>query len=365
MAATVLEAAITEAAAEAGPEEDTSGQVRLLLDRNVALESQVMRLRDQREIIREATRSCLAALEPGMPRLTEVRADTTGKCAEVAHTIWSDWHIGEKVRGADTNGLGKFNWDICQARMDTLFLKTQLLLDFHRKYAKIEDLYINVLGDIWTGEGIFHKQAHRIDLTLRRQFHLGVRRVSELVRDLACEVERVHVHLVPGNHDQPLGHRGDLADDASLIGYDQIEHELSGIPNVDIQTWESSIAEYQDAAGKWILAAHGNQFKTTLRVPMYGYGRWVGEQMEHFGRHFNCSMIGHWHSPTVARRERCWMFVNGCLPGPTEYSHKMGRGGTPGQWLFAHADGVESPAWMRNIDVTVGAPPPDRAAEAA
>lgn len=70
-----------------------------------------------------------------------------------ATAIWlaSDWHVGEKVTFAQTNGINEYNPDISLARGTTYFQHALKLTNMFGKDVDIDTVVLALLGDFITG----------------------------------------------------------------------------------------------------------------------------------------------------------------------------------------------------------------------
>lgn len=115
-------------------------------------------------------------------------------------TLWSDWHIEERVDQETVNGLNEFNLDIAKERTEKLFRKT---VDFTKMYQQdtvIKEMVIALLGDFITNdlhdESAETAQLLPIEATLFAQ--------SQIVTGINFILENTDVNLtIPchsGNH---------------------------------------------------------------------------------------------------------------------------------------------------------------------
>jgi len=69
----------------------------------------------------------------------------------IAIVHWTDWHVAEVVSKNKTNGLNKFNPEICQKRVDALAQSTVKMLRLHRQDIVIDEVLLVLGGDFVTG----------------------------------------------------------------------------------------------------------------------------------------------------------------------------------------------------------------------
>jgi hypothetical protein len=130
---------------------------------------------------------------------------------EVAMLDISDVHIGEKVTAEESCGHELYNFNIFQERLDILCEGIIKCITVQRKGANINNLHINMLGDICTGELIFRGQQRQIDLPLHDQIFKGADCIARrLIMPLCKEFKNVTIRMVSGNHTR-LSKPGDYA----------------------------------------------------------------------------------------------------------------------------------------------------------
>lgn len=117
-----------------------------------------------------------------------------------AFTIWSDWHIEERVEKNTVNGLNEFNLDIAKKRVEYLANRVVKFLRMYRKDTKIENMVIFLGGDFITGN--IHEE--NLENCLLRPID-AIMYAEELVAS-AIEFIKAHTEInikvvcVVGNH---------------------------------------------------------------------------------------------------------------------------------------------------------------------
>lgn len=136
---------------------------------NIALRDEVARLRKEllsshrQALDDEAVKVLLGrmASAPSAPPNWLVSEPKRGKkTAEVPVAIWSDWHMGETVSRAETNGVNEYNPAIAEARIRRLVESTILLCRRHGP-GTYPGIVINLLGDFVSGG--LHPELLRTD----------------------------------------------------------------------------------------------------------------------------------------------------------------------------------------------------------
>lgn len=151
--------ASTAHAAQAKPVEAPTVLVRdrevtALRDRLKATEKalvEAQRGENDRDVIAEIA-GVVAAAPRELPEwVTKPTPRERGKPAnEVLMTSWCDWHLGERVEGAEVNGFNDYNMDVAQDRIERL-VTTTIKLAKHNHNASYPGAVVNLLGDFVSG----------------------------------------------------------------------------------------------------------------------------------------------------------------------------------------------------------------------
>lgn len=236
-------------------------------------------------------------------------------------TIWSDWHLGEVVELAETNGANAFNLAIAEARIQKLVDGTIDLCKNHMVGTSYPGIVVMLGGDLVTGE--IHDELTRTNdldplptvLWARDRIVAGLSRLADVFG-------RVFVPCVAGNHGR-MSRR--------------VEHKHFAVRNFD---WLiSTLCEkyFQDIGDRRVvfhapgsnealfkvndssyLLLHGHDLGTSGGDGIIGSlgpilrGRMkVGNQKRSVGTDFDTLVVGHWHQYIALRG----LVVNGSLKG--------------------------------------------------
>ena len=266
----------------------------------------------------------------------------------------SDVHVGSLVSPEATGGLGGYNFGIFTRRVERYRLAVQKILRYVPN--KIERAYVVFGGDTIEGQTIFRGQQRQTDLGVTQQVVRAYEAFAQLLADLmAMGFEEVVVTGVPGNHAR-IGKWGELAPESNLdllLLYFLRErfHDVPGIRFHVPETWWALLK----VRGWTFLVAHGDEFKSWLRIPFYGalgFRSRMRELLhESFPREFAADadfdyvLVGHHHEPAAFSG----LYLNGSWVGGSEFSLKtLQAGGLPFQQVMGIHEHI-GVSWHRKI----------------
>jgi hypothetical protein len=84
------------------------------------------------------------------PRAIIKSASPGGEATMIA--LASDWHVEERVRPAEVNGLNEYTLDIARRRADHFFSTTLRLVQIEQQNTRVDTLVLALLGDFITGD---------------------------------------------------------------------------------------------------------------------------------------------------------------------------------------------------------------------
>ena len=94
----------------------------------------------------------LLAIEDGRkPTKIKISKKAHSRKEATALLQWSDWHIGEVVTKAKTNGLNEYNLNIAKVRVTNLVNNTIALIKKERQHSIIDNVVIHLGGDFIGG----------------------------------------------------------------------------------------------------------------------------------------------------------------------------------------------------------------------
>lgn len=319
-------------------EEETGKEERILAlrARIEQLESQLITYQTAKGFLQEigdSVASAVRALDP-FPAIKIPKTKDICESPISAVLKLSDWHIGEIVSAAETDGFGSYNLAIARDRIAKLAEKLIGWAHTNRRSFRIEDLHI--FGECDYISGDIHDE-----LRITNEFPVPVQvaeagdLIAWLVQQLAPHFKQVVFHgLSVDNHSRrthkPQYKQRALNNESYLVNR-IAQKALSRHSNVDFRIY-SGIRELVTVANHRFLIEHGDEIKAWLGIPYYGMSRLAGKEarrrMNAAERGYHYQSFGHWHVPSIIEGN---MLVNGSLNGTTEYDHGQGRHSRPAQ----------------------------------
>lgn len=286
----------------------------------------------------------------------------SGKTGEAIILPISDIHMGEVIALEQMGGRNSYNEAIARARLERLFASALKLATVHWSGPPPSAIYVPLMGDLVSGE-IHDELAKTNDLLAIP----AVRAVSEaliagfdlLLREFPSTP--IHVVSVPGNHGRTT--RKPEAKGFALDSYDTLVAWT-------IESWfaargETRIKFSAPASGDalcnilgWnILFTHGDRIGSRGGTGFVGVSATATRGMKRLIEDYAAEnvivdviVMGHFHTPI----ELEYGFVNGSLPGPSEYGRSLRLKSHPAaQWMLSiHPRRGVARRWK----IAVGAP---------
>jgi hypothetical protein len=272
--------------------------------------------------------------------------DRPGKgVSGVPCTIWSDWHLGEVVSRAETNGINEFNLSIADTRIRRLVSRTIDLCFNHMTGTDYPGLVVNLIGDIVSGS--IHDELTRTNEITSLQVVVWARdRICWALSQMADKFGKVFVIGVPGNH----GRTTKRIESKTFVyqNYDWLIYTLceayfkeAGDERVRFYVPVSGDAYYNVYSHRY-LAIHGHDLGVKggdgiigALGPIQRGAIKTQHSSSQVQRDFDTLLLGHWH-------QELWLpkvFVNNTLKGFDEFALKFLRApaSAPSQSLwFTH-----------------------------
>lgn len=235
--------------------------------------------------------------------------------------IWSDWHLGEVVELAETNGANAFNMAVADARIKNLVGTTIDLCKNHMVNTDYPGIVVMLGGDMVTGE--IHDELTRTnDLDPLPTVLWARDRITAGLRDLANAFGRVFVPCVAGNHgrmSKRVEHKHFAVRNFDWLISTLCEkyfHDI-GDDRVKFYIPESNEALFRVYSHRYLLV-HGHDLGVgggdgiigALGPIMRGKMK-VGNQKRAMDQDFDTVVMGHWHQYIQLKG----LVVNGTLKG--------------------------------------------------
>ena len=249
----------------------------------------------------------LAAGASNEPRwLRDLSADGRGSTTGVPVTIWSDWHVGETVSYAETNGLNEFNMEVAEKRVAKLIRKTRELCFQHMTDPDYDGIVVCLGGDMVTGE-IHDELTDTNDEHLLPVVLKVATWITEGLIELAHDFGTVFCPTVDGNHGRntfKIRNKSFRYKNFDWLIYNIVEREIKARGYDDLITFAippSNEVRF-DVYGHRFLLLHGHDIGVRggdgiigALGPIKRGAIKVGAQQAEMGRGFDTLLLGHWH----------------------------------------------------------------------
>jgi hypothetical protein len=298
------------------PEAEAAGAFRLggsAADRRVvALEDEVKRLRKElrdvhrAELTEESVRGILGrmAVAPTEPPewLLSPPKGKANRTPEVPATIFSDWHLGEVVSRAETNGLNVYDLETAEARVRRL---VEAIIHLCRNHGpgRYPGFVLNLLGDFVSGG--LHPELAKTDAEESIPSALRARDLLVwCIETLAAEFGRIYVPCASGNHGRATPkpeHKRYVFKNYDWLIYQLLARHFEGRKDIHFDIPESNEVYYRIYNQRY-LAMHGDQLGVkggdgiigAIGPIMRGEVKTRG-QATSSGRDYDILLMGHWH----------------------------------------------------------------------
>ncbi len=252
----------------------------------------------------------------------------------------SDVHGGALVSPADTLGLHSYDVDTFRARAVRWRDALLAVAEAHRAVHPVDDLKINLMGDMLEGLGIFPGQETEVDLDASEQPFVVAQVLAQTLAEIAENFKTVDIYTVPGNHGWILGKRrlGGRKVNLDMAVYRLLSILLQNVPNVTLGPLDAvnGIMAYQVWPGQVHAITHGHQIRGWMSLPFYGGSRAGPRFMSTIRRSDLTALhIGHHHQLGKISGNIATLY-NGSWPGGSTHSvNDLLVGDLPRQNLFA------------------------------
>lgn len=251
-------------------------------------------------------------------------------------TLLSDVHAEEKVELEQTNGINKYNPDICRARLARYATNLIKLSEKNREIIKLDNLIVALLGDLI--HGFIHEEYMISNYMTPPEAALFI--IEELERVFTFildhgKFKKVIVICKVGNHSRTTDRI--YSDNEAKMSYEWAIYKILQKKFPEIQ-WviENSYFTYfqiYDLVGRF---HHGHAFKYMggiggLYVPLQRFRLKVNQQ-----RKADFDAFGHWHSMDFLRNSKT--LINGSVVGFNPYATRKGFEPEPPQQQFQIID---------------------------
>lgn len=250
----------------------------------------------------------------GTVRPVVIKAKKTGKRAEsTAFTIWSDWHVEQKVDPRTVSGLNEFSPEIAKDRVEKLARKTVDFIRMFQQDTDINTLVIALLGDFINGN--IHEEL--IETNYMSPVNAAIYAQNLIVSAIEYILEHTEVNLIipchSGNHPRitrKIHHGSEAGNSLEFYLYHNLKDHFRSEPRVTMliaDGYHSYITVYD----RTIRFHHGHNVKFGggiggLFIPAYkAISQW------NKARPAELDVFGHFHQTKDGGNFRC----NGSLVG--------------------------------------------------
>lgn len=221
----------------------------------------------------------------------------TNDTESVAVTLWSDWHIEERVKPDTINGLNNFTVNIAKQRVEQLVQATLRLVEIERAATKIDTLVVALLGDFISGN--IHEEL--LETCSMPPIEAAIEAENLIIGGIQYILDNSDVRVIipchVGNHTR-ITKRVHIATEAGnsleTIMYHHIKNHFKENDRVEVLISPSYLS-YLDLWGYTICFSHGHAVKYGggvggLTIPLKkAVAQWQKT------RRADLYCIGHWH----------------------------------------------------------------------
>ena len=265
--------------------------------------------------------SQLSAVETLARKPVRTRKPSRNSAVAILH--FTDWHVGELVTKNKTNGLNRFNPEICKERVDQLIEGAISLIRLHQETFKIEELLIVLGGDFVTG--FLHPELEQTNaLGPVEEQYLAIELLYKAITQIfeAVEPKKLRIVCHRGNHGRSthkMQFKNDFETNNETLLYWVLRDRLQD-KRIEWVIEKNAITYTEIIEGVYLRTAHGHQIKFRngvggLLVPA---NRWVLKQNQ--TKKAALTMLGHFHT----RNQMKGILVSGSLKGFDEYALELG-----------------------------------------
>lgn len=277
---------------------------------------------------------------------------SAGNVADIAWGIdLSDWQVGQYTPVQSTGGIYEQTTEVAARQLDKLWEAVKLIheVEVGGKRKRLEDLWLNFIGDLVDGDCLRPAQAAMIDRVVTRQVLEVCDLASMFIRRCLTlpGIKRIVIDMVGGNHDRTSAKPGnaglgelDFVDTyAFLIGH-WLKTAFANEPRVRIKVWETFYG-YRVFGGLRHAFEHGASFKGGIGayggVPWYPISNAAQNYIKMLGG-VDIVHMGHWHQPAILPLSQSgWLIMNGALPVSSQFIQSSFKGlRAPVQWMVEY-----------------------------
>lgn len=282
--------------------------------------------------------SKLPKIEPYIPNFKRPES----KRYEVAMLDISDIHLGKRINKRDTGGISEYNGKIFENQCKMIVDAMAEIMEVQRSGGiRVDNLYINMLGDLIDGELIYKGHQSQIEHGIYDQFlESGEYFLQKVLMPLTSFFDKIYIIAVSGNHGRIGGYKD---------GYDR----KANFDSFLVRQWESRLKHLGDRFhfkisdspflmyelfGKLHLLSHKSN-STSARFPQAGMERYLVNIGTLSRRVIDYLHLAHYHKDMKFNANFSEIISNGSWIGPTEFTvGELGAGDYPFQRFYGLND---------------------------
>jgi hypothetical protein len=278
----------------------------------------------------EEMKRCLESDRQGMPILDPVKykevplredRPVSEKHKEIAAFAWSDWHMSERVKSEDSNGVNVYSSVVCANRLWELVQTEKKITTIHKSIYPIEEAWVALLGDMVNGS-IHEEFKFTNDLSDQAATVLAARLLVMSLSEMKTLEMPIRVDAVVGNHPRSTAKvptKAQAQTSFDWMVYEMAAQALEKDEQFNFNIHTGQIALVQRYGWRYVLE-HGiewsngkeEDFEDAIRAlfddPVYRSATGLT------GTAFDQVLIGNLHKPAFLERT----IKNGALVGQNE-----------------------------------------------
>lgn len=313
---------------EIGEAENLQELIQELEEKKIELFKEKVKLQDQRRnyfsLIRTEARweSLMDLIRENLEKLEPMKlpvANSVSSLETEGTLVLSDWHIGSLINTPHN----QFNLEIAKERIATL--KEQAL--HYCQIHKVTKLNVVIAGDLCSGSIHISTRLNNQEDVVSQTVKCS-ELLSQLIYDLASELNEVVIHYTVGNHGRINANIKESLDSENFEYFilEFLKLRLQQCQNVsfnDCKYLDKEIVVYE-VFGKRIACVHGHREKKPFNS--------VSTLSDFLGMRLDMVILGHFHNFATQNN----VVVNGALSGCDEYSNNLRFNNKPSQTLIIH-----------------------------
>lgn len=274
---------------------------------------------------------------------------------EIAAAAWSDWHISERVRSEDANGINAYNSLIAANRVAELVSKTKKIIQLHNSMYPIKKLWLSLLGDMINGSIQEDSRANN-DLSDPAAAILTARLIILGLTDLKALGIPIQVDSIVGNHPRQtfkVPTKAQAQTSYDWLVYEMVATHFAADQQVTVNVHTGQMARIKILDWTYVIEhgigwSNGNEedFESRIRDlfddPIYREA--TGLQ----GTSFDQIIIGDKHKPAFLERT----IKNGSLIGQNELGQSWRLKPIRAQQLIWGISKSHVRTWQYQLDMT-------------